>query len=449
MHTSRNSRRQLQVQNLIFMIGLLTFVGILGWMSTLYSFQSDWTSSNRNTISDSSKQLLDSMTSALKITAFSREASATRVQIRDLVSRYQRHKKDISLNFINPDVDPERIRKLGIALDGELLIDYQGRSEKVREITEQALSNALLRVARSQQQSILFLSGHGEANPLGQTNHDWGSFGNLLQRKGIQLDLINLGNSAAIPQDTRLLVIAAPQVSLLDGEVRLINQYIRNGGNLLWLVEPTGIKNLQPLADLLSIEFLPGTIVDATTQLFGIDDPAFALISEYSAHPITRDMISLSLFPQATALEITSLDHWTAQPILTTLDRAWTELNLDGENIQYDPKSDERAGPLNIAFALTKPNVDNREQRIVVVGDSNFLSNAYLGNGANAELGLNIFNWLSHDDQLISITATTASDIKLELSKLAQMFIGFGFLFVLPLLLIASGTFIWWRRRQR
>ncbi len=104
---------------------------------------------------------------------------------------------------------------------------------------------------------------------------------------------------------------------------------------------------------------------------------------------------------------------------------------------------------MNIAFALTKPNVDNREQRIVVVGDSNFLSNAYLGNGANAELGLNIFNWLSHDDQLISITATTASDIKLELSKLAQMFIGFGFLFVLPLLLIASGTFIWWRRRQR
>ncbi len=334
MHTSRNSRRQLQVQNLIFMIGLLTFVGILGWMSTLYSFQSDWTSSNRNTISDSSKQLLDSMTSALKITAFSREASATRVQIRDLVSRYQRHKKDISLNFINPDVDPERIRKLGIALDGELLIDYQGRSEKVREITEQALSNALLRVARSQQQSILFLSGHGEANPLGQANHDWGSFGKLLQRKGIQLDLINLGNSAAIPQDTRLLVIAAPQASLLDGEVRLINQYIRNGGNLLWLVEPTGIKNLQPLADLLSIEFLPGTIVDATTQLFGIDDPAFALISEYSAHPITRDMISLSLFPQATALEVTSLDHWTAQPILTTLDRAWTELNLDGENIQ-------------------------------------------------------------------------------------------------------------------
>ena len=89
------------------------------------------------------------------------------------------------------------------------------------------------------------------------------------------------------------------------------------------------------------------------------------------------------------------------------------------------------------------------EQRVIVIGDSDFLSNAYLGNGGNIDLGLNLFNWLNHDDQFITITARTASDINLELGKVAQILIGFGFLFGLPLLLLASGFSIWWRRRNR
>ena len=92
---------------------------------------------------------------------------------------------------------------------------------------------------------------------------------------------------------------------------------------------------------------------------------------------------------------------------------------------------------------------ESGEQRVIVIGDNDFLSNAYLGNGGNVELGLNLFNWLNHDDQFISITARTASDVNLELSKPAQLVIGFGFLVVLPLLLLGTGFTIWWRRRNR
>jgi len=86
---------------------------------------------------------------------------------------------------------------------------------------------------------------------------------------------------------------------------------------------------------------------------------------------------------------------------------------------------------------------------VIVIGDSDFLSNAYLGNGGNVELGLNLFNWLNHDDQFITVTARTASDVNLELGKTAQIIIGFGFLFGMPLLLLGSGVAIWWRRRNR
>jgi gliding motility-associatede transport system auxiliary component len=143
--------------------------------------------------------------------------------------------------------------------------------------------------------------------------------------------------------------------------------------------------------------------------------------------------------------------------LLTTLDRAWTEIGQISGTIRFDEDSDERMGPLDIGFAFTRPrqnktggnDAESGEQRVIVIGDNDFLSNAYLGNGGNVELGLNLFNWLNNDDQFISITARTASDVDLELSKTAQLVIGFGFLIILPVLLLGTGFSIWWRRRNR
>jgi len=217
------------------------------------------------------------------------------------------------------------------------------------------------------------------------------------------------------------------------------------------------LAGLEPVAETLGIEFLPGVIVDATTQLFGIDNPAFALIPDYPMHAITREMNSLTLFPQATALEVSAPEPWQAEPLLTTLDRAWTEIGALSGTIRFDQDSDERMGPLDIGFAFTRPRQQrdpssdegSAEQRVIVIGDADFISNAFLGNGGNIDLGLNLFNWLNHDDTFITITARTTGDVNLELGKVAQIVIGFGFLFGVPLLLLGSGLAIWWRRRNR
>jgi len=456
MQVTRSSRRQLQLQNLVFLVGLLVLVGLLALLSQRYVYEADWTSSSRNTLSVDSRQLLDEMPGTIHITAFATENTLVRSHIRDLVARYQRYKPDVELKFVNPDAEPERVRELGISMDGELLLAYQGRSEKLQSLSEQSLTNTLLRIARQQQRKVVFLSGHGERDPHGQANHDFGGFGTLLEKKGIKLEQLTLAENPAIPADTNLLVIADPRTPLLTGEVQIINRYVQAGGNLLWLAEPDSNNALDPVAETLGIEFLPGTVVDATTQLFGIDNPAFALITNYPMHPITRELGSLTLFPQAAALEVTAPDGWQAEPLLTTLDRAWTEIGPISGTIRFDEDSDERLGPLDIAYVFTrevkKEGADDEadgEQRIIVIGDSDFLSNTYLGNGGNVDLGLNLFNWLNHDDQFITITARTAGDTNLELSKITQILIGFGFLFGLPLLLLGTGVGIWWRRRNR
>ena len=126
--------------------------------------------------------------------------------------------------------------------------------------------------------------------------------------------------------------------------------------------------------------------------------------------------------------------------------------------IRFDEGTDERAGPLEIGIALTRETETSgdtsgeeitREQRIVVIGDGDFLSNAYLGNGGNLALGLNIIQWLTHDDAFIAIQPKTAPDQTLVLDRNAQIAISLGFLLALPLALLIAGLAIWLRRRKR
>ena len=458
MEITRRSRLLLRLQSLIFNALFVGIIGLLAWLSTQYIYQADWTAGGRNTISDDTRQLLDTLGDDVQIIAFAREDELLRKQIQTQIGTYQRFKPDITLEFVNPDTSPERVREQGVTVDGELVISYQGRSENISTLSESGITNALLRLSRQGERWIVFLSGHAESDPHGEANFDLGLFGKELERGGLRIQQVNLAEMV-IPSNTSLLVIASPRVSLLPGEVEHIKAYVEQGGTLLWLAEPGEERGLTALAEQLGIEFLPGTIVDASSQLFGVDNPSIIVVTGYPNQPITREMTAVTVFPEAAALDIRERDSWQAMPLLSTLNRSWTEIGeLTGE-IQYDVDSDERAGPLELGVALTRslpadtagesPAEETREQRVVVIGDGDFLSNTYLGNAGNLDLGLNIVNWLSHDEDYMDIRVKSAPDTSLELGRMAQGVIGLGFLIGLPLLLLITGAVIWLRRRRR
>jgi len=484
MKINRKTHLELRLQNLLFTLLFLAAVGLVAWLSTRYTAQFDWTAGGRHTLSEASRKVLDLMKEPVTVTAYARENAQLRNQIRDQVGRYSRYKADLTLNFVNPDTQPDKIRELGITMDGEMMVDYQGRTEKIQNAEENTLTNALQRLAVAKERHVVFLEGHGERSPQGQANHDLGQFGEELERKGITVSLVNLAVTPDIPDNTHVLVLAGPRASFLPGEMTLIQDYVKKGGNLLWLGDPGELHGLDPLALQLGIKFLPGTVVDASTQLFGIDDPTFALVAEYPAHPITSNFQTMTLFPAAAALDKETGGDFEREPLLGTLSRSWTESGAIEGKIQFDADKGERQGPLQIGYALTrrikpaegkseekpkeqpkteqgaKPEVEQKaetadadkkpsEQRVVVVGDGDFLSNAFLGNGGNLDLGLNIIHWLSQNEAFINIPAKTAPDRKLELSPVASGAIAVGFLIALPLGLIGTGAAIWFRRRRR
>ena len=458
MEITRRSRILLRLQSLVFTVLFVGVIGLLAWLSTQYVYQADWTVGGRNTISEDTRQLLGTLEEGIEVVAFAREDELLRKQIQSQIGTYQRFKSDITLEFVNPDTSPERVREQGVTVDGELVITYQGRSENLTSLSESSITNALLRLSRQGERWIVFLSGHAESDPHGEANFDLGLFGKELERGGFNVQQINLAENV-IPSNTNLLVIASPRVSLLPGEVEQIREWIDQGGNLLWFAEPGEERGLTPLAEHLDIEFLPGTIVDATSQMFGVSNPSIIVVSGYPSQAITREMTAVTVFPEAAAIDIADSEVWETIPLLSTLNRSWTESGELAGEIQFDADSDERAGPLDLGVALTRSlpaeaggetdGEESREQRIVVIGDGDFLSNTYLGNAGNLDLGLNIVNWLSHDEDYIDIRIKSAPDTSLELGRIAQGVIGLGFLIGLPLLLLLTGAIIWLRRRRR
>ncbi len=233
----------------------------------------------------------------------------------------------------------------------------------------------------------------------------------------------------------------------MDGELAQVKQYLAGGRNLLLLLEPDNLAAQQPLLDLLGIKRLPGTIVDANVRQLGIDNPAIALVSNYPAHAASRGFDLLSLFPHAAALAITASDAWHSTPLLQTQSRSWNETGpLKGE-IQRNPELGELSGPLTIGYALSSQGQD-REQRIVVIGDGDFLSNSYLMNAGNQDLGLSLVRWLAADDRMIGIPPNELQDRTLHLSPLLTGVIGLGWLLVIPSLLLITGGIISWRRNR-
>jgi len=496
MQITKRTHLQARLQNTIFMVLLFTIMGLIAWLSIRYEIQADWTVNNRHTLSEASKKILAELTEPIKITVYVTKDSELRTAVRELIARYQRQADNITLHFVDPFYAPNEARQQDIQNKGEVRIQYKDRTEHLQFLSEQELTSALQRLLRPSRLAV-FLEGHGERSPTKSENHDLSEWANALKNIGVNVQTLNFGEVPAVSADADVLVIASARHTFLPGEITLIADYIDKGGNLLWLIDPaTPLHSLEIIAKKLGITIQPGIIVDPLSQLF-VNNPAVVSITTtgYGEHPVTSRIEKevLTLFPHASGLIVAAPEDegWKKMALLTTNQQTWSETETEG-TVEFNEETDIE-GPLDIAFALVrdKPEpMDNsevhddseahdvessdakieneiqdsvadietddvdvyddthEEQRLIIVGDGDFLSNAFLGYGGNLDLGLKMINWLATDDVLIDIPSKTAVDLDLELSSSAVILLGGIFLFILPLGLIGMGISIWlWRRK--
>jgi len=439
-------------------IALIALAAVaVAFLSTRFGFEHDWSYANGASLSSESIALLKTLDGPVEVVSYAGTQGGLRAIISNFVGRYQRAKHDVALRFVDPDADPQAMRAAGVTVDGELEIHYRDRSERLKVLSEAEFSNALLRISRTRARIVAFLEGEGERQPLGKANADLGTFVSALVERGLRPVPLPLANMGKVPDNTDLVVIANPRVVLAPALVDELVDYVARGGDLLWLTEPDENAGLDALAKALSVRVLPGTIVDASGSAFGLTDPSFVALAKYPPHAITKGFALTTLLPQPAALAQLANPAWDVKPILRSSDKSWNEtghIPKAGEasdTVQQDADAGEIPGPLDLGFALSRvsPRPGKREQRVVVIGDGDFLSNSFLGNGGNRELGQRVFDWLLGDDDEISVPDRSAPDRTLALSQTGLGVLGFVFLVALPLVIAGTGALIWWRRRRR
>jgi ABC-type uncharacterized transport system involved in gliding motility auxiliary subunit len=450
--TTLNKKLRLHylVQNGVFVILLWLLVILLGYLAVQTRQQWDISQNGRNSLSETSIEILQKLQGPVQVTAYATEQDAQSGDIRkiivDFIGLYQRVKPDLLLAFIDPVEQPLLAQEADIQMNGELVITFNQRIEHLKIINEQAFSNALMRLARAEDKLIVALSGHGERRLDGNANHDLGEFGKHLRINGFSSRQLNLAIEQDIPAQADMLIIASPQTDLLPGEVDKLLNYIDRGGNLLWLVDQESLRGLLPLTEKLRLTLTPGVVVDPQAERLKAP-VTFALGAVYGQHVITSDFDYITVFPFARQITLDENEEWRSVSLVEAAPQGWVETgDLNGE-IVFDQAVDV-PGPVSIAVALTR-HIQDREQRIVVVGSGHFLANTYLGNGSNLDFGINLINWLTGDEEMMVIQPRATLDSNLAFSESALTLIAAGFLILLPVLFLVSGIVIWWHRRRK
>ncbi len=416
------------------------------WLSAHSRWSLDLSAARRNTLDPASVAAVNAVSTPIAITAYLPENAPERVPLRELVSRYQRAGADIEVSFIKPSDAPESMRSTNIN-SGELIVRSGARTERITAISEHGITNAVARLLRQGQQWIAVVTGHGERRISREANHDISILAQALRERGLELGEINLGERVTIPDNTTLLIIASPALAYYPGEIALLEKYLHAGGNLLWFTEPDAPAEMQSLADLLAITQLPGTVIDPVTQALGIDNPAVAVITRYADHSALRGLDLMTLFPHAASLRPHADSPWRTSSLFATGEKTWIESGPIAGQVAHDPDT-EPMGPHPLAWALQRDHPNSRvEQRIVVVGDGDFLSNTYLGNGGNQLLAIRLIEWLLGSNELIAIETPRGNDHQVELKPWHVAVIGFGFLIILPAACVLNGLWWHWRRR--
>jgi ABC-type uncharacterized transport system involved in gliding motility auxiliary subunit len=390
------------------------------------------------------RAILAKLDGPVDIVSYASPQGDLRESVATALKRYQQVKPDLHLSFVDPQQDPAAMRNLGITVDGELILHYRDREQRLETLTELTLTDAFERLVRGSDRIVAFVTGDGERRADGQANADFGTFMSQLEHSGMRAVPLNFSQVTSVPDRTDLVVLASPQAALSAGAAKALSDYIANGGNLLWLADPGNQDpGLQPLADALGIRVLPGVVIDASNAALGLKDPRMIALGDYPPSTITRGFTFATLFPEVAPLAQTRKSDWKIDPVLRTSPQA-TMQSLDSTS------SAALKGPLDFGFALSRlsPSPAKSEQRVVVIGNGDFLSNSFLGNGGNRALGERIFNWLLGDDQLLSMPPRGAPDRALNVSQAELDVLSIGFIVALPLLLLVIGGVIAWRRRR-
>ncbi|PAX55890.1 GldG family protein [Brunnivagina elsteri] len=456
---------------LLATLAVLVILGLINFLGSRYYWRTDLTETKLFSLAPQTQELLKKLPEPVKVLIFDVTQNS---QDRDLLENYRRQSDKFKFEYIDPQTSYGIAKQFGVKEPGEVYLENNQIRKLVQvvnprdRLSETRITNRLQQIISGKTTKVYFLQGHGEyqltagENAISQAVQS-------LNEKNFVTEPLNLAEKGKIPEDANVVVVASAKRALLDSEVKLLQDYLNGGGNVLLMIDPDTEPKLDPLLNEWGVKLDNRLVVDATgNETLG---PAVPIVTQYGNHPITEKFGNgISFYRLARSIEIIPVNGVQATPLLITkpFPNSWAESDQKSEKLEFNEGKD-RKGPLNLGVALTRKvstttpippatstptptptptPTTNKESRLVVIGNSDFATDRFFQQQLNGDVFLNSVTWLNQQDQQpLSIRPKELKNRRINLSSAQVILLRLSSLLVLPFLGFLSAGLLWWQRR--
>ncbi|MGH8999274.1 MAG: Gldg family protein [Acidimicrobiia bacterium] len=371
----------------------------------------DLTSGKVNTTTQTTRDTIERLEGRdIRLTGFAEPISKETEELQALTKQYRAAGADISLEIIDPDVQPGRAREAGLSGYGQVIVKLGDRQELLRAPTQLALTSTLLRLSRPARPIVCMTAGHGERDIGDRTEVGLTSLAGALRELGFSVQRLALAAAGAPEklQTCAVVVVAGPRVAFLPAELELLAAYTDDEGRLLILADPAAkepIGQLNELLDPWGVRLGTSVVRDASALA---NDPSSIVSLDYPAggNPVVNRLIQDEI-----PVVLTNVVPIAGSPQAE-------EAGAYSVLVQSSPKSwisgpdggVEEEGPFALAAmsdwqrieGSTGENAEVVRTRIGVVGGVDVFTNRILDIFGNRQFATGLVQWVALEDDVIA-----------------------------------------------
>jgi ABC-type uncharacterized transport system involved in gliding motility auxiliary subunit len=436
----------------LYTLIVIALIVLVNWFVNNHDKRWDMTPNKKYSLSQQTHKILKDLSRDVTIYAFDKERNFG--ERRDVLGMYSSATSHVKVKYIDPDRQPALAKEFAVGKYGTIVVAAGDRHMEAQGDGEEALTNALVRVLKGQR-TACFIQTHGERNLDSAERDGYDHFKKQLDNENYQTEMLPFLQKLEIPKDCTMAIIAGPQNDYLPPEIDLIHKYLQDGGRALIMLDAgVELPNLAKMMSDWGVTVRNDLVIDENpvAQIFGTE-PYMPLIVKYGTNPIVQPLNGkATLFPLTRSFEVgkDSKPGVSADSLGDTSSESYgvTDWNPKIKEIQFHAGKDLK-GPLSVAAAGSIPGGGEKktEGRFVVLGTSLVAANSFLTFQSNRDFIMNSINWLSADEDLISIRATPPDSQHLTMNAEQMRRVLVLGVFGIPILIVLAGVLVWWQRR--
>lgn len=427
---------------------VFSIAGVLNYLGNKNYKEFDLTREKRNSLTDQTRKVLGMIKYPVKITVYSKREDWA--GILNLLKLYTAQSSKIELQAIDTDLRPDLVKSEGITENGTVVIDYEKQKTSFQIADELSVTNALLKATRLEKIVLYFITGHQELSCTEKSPEGISILCDKLRSQNYEVKTLDLATVSDIPKDANAVFVLGPITGFLPQEIRMIESFLKTGGNFFLALAPAFkselYDNLINLTKPYGLSLGKDVVIDRTSTVQGAE-ATIPIVTKYeSGHPITEDFTQRTIFPLSSSVSLVpGNDSASIVAFTSSFPGSWAETDLKGVTegkAAFEEKKDLK-GPIGLLGV--SEGKDN--SRVTLLGSSSFLVNGYQNQSGNTTLFLNTVSWVVNDEGIISFNRPGIDEAPVILSNQHLQMIFVISILVVPIIFFGTAIFIYRRRR--